>query len=103
MASTIFELNNTHSGPELLPLLAKCHSGGTRLFFQTTGRPLRVGTLVSPPPLASKAPARHGKERVPCKDSSLTQIVRKSSLCNNKNSGGRGSHRKWKKSGGFLI
>ena len=94
MASVISELKGTQSGPGLFLLLAKCHSGVTRLFSKVTGRPLRVRALILPPPLYSKAPARHGKETVLGKDSGLTQIVRKASFHNNKNSGQRGCHRK---------
>ena len=57
-----------------------------------TGRALRVKALVLAPPLYSKAPARHGKETVLGKDTGLTQIARKASLYNNKNSGQRDCH-----------
>ena len=73
----VSELKGTQSGPGLFLLLAKCHSGVTRLFSKVTGRSLRIRALILPPPLCSKAPARHGKETVLGKDSGLTQIVRR--------------------------
>lgn len=94
MASMISELKGTQSGPGLFLLLAKCHNGVSRLFSKVTGRPLRVRALIFPPLLYSKAPARYDKEIVLGKDLGLTQIVKKASLHNNKNSGQRGCHRK---------